>query len=246
MSICFQKSKRIFFQFILCNLIVLLSWLSVKTGDLSQKASTIEFRAVLENMRLELSLAGQANLAKLSVSDEDFPYLIRPNLNTETFEISTANVFSRKPEDNAEGQRVVEYSALEQTRIFLAEEEYEILLKIVEAEAGGEDELGRMLVASVVINRLGHESFPNSVKEVVYQKANGTYQFSPVANGRYKRAKVSAETIDAVDKVLAGTDYSEGALFFVSRRAADPQKMRWFDRNLTKLFVHGGHDFFGL
>lgn|GEM_PF-714998 len=267
MDNCFNKSKRLFFQFVLCNLIILVSWISVKTSELNQTAATLEFRVTLENMRLEINPAGQAEVGQLPARADfsllpltanavqkpllsqcfrNYPFTLLPNFDKETIEISITDVFSRKSEDNAEGQRVVEYSALEQTRIFLAGEDYEILLKIVEAEAGGEDEIGRMLVASVVLNRMAHERFPDSIKEVVYQNENGTYQFSPVANGRYKRARVSAETIIAVDKVLAGMDYSEGALFFASRRAADPEKMRWFDRNLTKLFSHGGHEFFKL
>ena len=238
--------KRLCFQFILCNLIFLISWFSVKTADLNRTAATIDFRVALENMRSELFLDGQAEELKLYVTKEDFPYPIIPNLDKETIEVVATDFFSRKPDDNSEGQRVVEYSSLEQTRIFLSEEDYEILLKIVEAEAGSEDELGRMLVASVVLNRMGHEKFPDSIRDVVYQNANGTYQFSPVANGRFRRARVSEATMIAVDKVLSGVDHSEGALFFASRRAADPLKMRWFDRNLIKLFSHGGHEFFTL
>ena len=41
-------------------------------------------------------------------------------------------------------------------------QEYEILLKIVEAEAGGEDTTGRMLVANVVMNRVRSAGFPDT------------------------------------------------------------------------------------
>jgi len=202
--------KRLAYQFILCNLLLFISWFSTQ---ISNEVSEVNIEA-------------------------EMICFSPPTIDAVTFEITTSDAFSR--------QRIVEYKALEQTRIFLKDEEYEILLKIVEAEAGGEDEIGRMLVASVVLNRISHENFPDSLKEVVYQSVNGNYQFSPVGSGRYKRAKVSTETIEAVDKVLWGGDYSEGALFFASRKAADPEKMRWFDRNLKKLFSHGGHEFFGL
>lgn len=36
----------------------------------------------------------------------------------------------------------------------LDEQEYQVLLRIVEAEAGGEDTIGKMLVANVVMNRV--------------------------------------------------------------------------------------------
>lgn len=76
------------------------------------------------------------------------------------------------------------------------------------------------------------------------QQKGGSYQFSPVANGNYYKVKVSQDTIDAVEKVLKGEDLTQGALYFVSRKSADPEKMKWFDASLVKLFEHGGHEFF--
>lgn len=151
----------------------------------------------------------------------------------------------RPSETVSSGQRVIGYIVLaEPEKIILSEEDYEVLLRIVEAEAGGEDIEGRMLVASVVLNRVEDERFPDTVKEVVFQKENGTAQFSPAYSGRYDRVIVSEDTIEAVNRVLTGEDISEGALFFVSRRYAASNKMRWFDEHLTFLFSHGGHEFF--
>ncbi len=146
----------------------------------------------------------------------------------------------------ASGQRVIDYSLLEVSgRIQLSQDDYEVLTRIVEAEAGGEDTEGKMLVAGVVLNRVADENFPDTVREVVFQRSrSGTAQFSPAYSGRYDRVVVSEDTIEAVDRVLAGEDISEGALFFASRRYADSEKMRWFDEHLTFLFSHGGHEFF--
>ena len=143
------------------------------------------------------------------------------------------------------GQRIIVYSMLSSPEtITLSEEDYEVLLRIVEAEAGGEDTEGKMLVASVVLNRVANEKFPDTVKDVVFQRENGVAQFSPVYSGRYDRVVISEDTIEAVGRVLAGEDISEGALFFASRKYADFNKMRWFDEHLTFLFSHGGHEFF--
>lgn len=143
------------------------------------------------------------------------------------------------------GQRVVGYALMEKTAArILDAEELEILLRIVEAEAGGEDEDGKLLVANVVLNRVDSDSFPDSVAEVVFQRGKGVTQFSPVANGRYYTVEVSAETEAAVERALAGEDISEGALYFAARKYADSSRMRWFDENLTFLFAHGGHEFF--
>lgn len=143
------------------------------------------------------------------------------------------------------GQRVVDYEILEKKNQYdLSDTDYEVLLRIVQAEAGGEDEKGKMLVAGVVLNRVKNNKFPNTVKEVVFQNANGSYQFSPVANGSYYAVTVSEETKEAVDKVLKGEDITNGALYFAARKYADEEKMKWFDRCLTRLFAHGGHEFY--
>ena len=142
------------------------------------------------------------------------------------------------------GQRVVGYHLMDDSRRRLSEEDMEALLRIVEAEAGSEDEDGRLLVANVVLNRVDSERFPETVTEVVFQRENGVNQFSPVANGRYYTVEVSDVTVSAVGRALMGENISEGALFFAARKYADSDKMKWFDENLTFLFSHGGHEFF--
>lgn len=142
-------------------------------------------------------------------------------------------------------ERTVGYHVLVNVdAVYLDEESYEILCRIVEAEAGNEDETGRMLVANVVLNRVESSRFPDTVRDVVFQKKGGHCQFSPVANGRYDRVKVSEQTREAVKKVLRGADESQGALYFVNRYATDPANMSWFDTRCTRLFTHGRHEFF--
>lgn len=147
-------------------------------------------------------------------------------------------------------QRVLSYAVLDKIPeemvevTILSQEDYENLLRIVEAEAGGEDEKGKILVANVILNRVGCESFPDSITEVILQQSNGVCQFSPVGNGRFYTVKVSDATIQAVNKALEGEDYSQGALYFAARKYADSRSMQWFDESLIFLFEHGGHEFF--
>ena len=145
----------------------------------------------------------------------------------------------------ASGKRIVSYNVSErEEHIILSDEDYEVRLRIVGEEAGGEDEEGKMLVANVVLNRVNNDKFPDTVKEVVFQREKGRAQFSPVYNGRYERVKISEGTKQAVERVLSGEDISQGALYFAARKYANPDKMRWFDEKLDFLFVHGGHEFF--
>lgn len=146
------------------------------------------------------------------------------------------------------GQRVVDVQALEKTAEgrghALGQEDKDILLRIVEAEAGNQDEDGKLLVANVVLNRVDSEKFPDTVTKVVFQDELGVYQFSPVSNGRIWSVEVSEETKEAVERALAGDDISDGALYFAARQYADGAMMKWFDENLTYLFAYGGHEFF--
>ncbi len=125
-----------------------------------------------------------------------------------------------------------------------SEAEVSVLERIVEAEAGGEDADGKLLVANVVLNRVRDEAFPDTITEVVFQRTGGVTQFSPVANGRYDAVTISEESKEAVERALLGEDISDGALYFVARKHADQSNVRWFDENLTLLFQHGGHEFF--
>lgn len=126
----------------------------------------------------------------------------------------------------------------------LNENDMEILCRLVEAEAGGEDFQGKKLVAHVVLNRLEHEQFPDTIEDVVFETRQGITQFSPVKDGRYYRVKVSEETKSAVEQAVKDEDNASGALYFVNSEIADRSAMKWFDSKCTYLFRHGNHDFF--
>ena len=96
----------------------------------------------------------------------------------------------------------------------LAEEQYcddlQLLCCIVWAEAGNQDAHGKELVADVVLNRVDDPRFPDTIREVIFQKG----QFSTVRNGALDRAyyNVTQECFDAVSNELWRRNDSE-ALF---------------------------------
>lgn len=148
-------------------------------------------------------------------------------------------------QEKVSDQRVLLKNKITRERkIKVTQSEYENLLRIVEAEAGGEDKIGKMLVANVVLNRVEHPEFPNSINEVIFQENNGLAQFSPISDGRFYSVEISEQTVEAVNRVLQGEDNSQGALYFAARKSANGEYMKWFDNNLKLLFAHGGHEFF--
>ena len=158
--------------------------------------------------------------------------------------VTSHNVFGFLSASESE-QRVVNVSVMERKPVIeLTQEDYENLVRIVEAEAGGEDRMGKLLVANVILNRVADKQFPNTVTEVIFQQEEGVFQFSPIRDGRFYNIRVSEETMEAVNAALYGEDPSSGALYFMARAYADKEKAAWFDRNLTRLFSYGGHEFF--
>ena len=133
--------------------------------------------------------------------------------------------------------RIVNYHG---RRFAITQDDYEVLLRIVEAEAGGEDQIGKILVANVVLNRLEVGFGGNTITDVVFYKG----QFTPAMNGRIFKVTVSDATVEAVERAISGEDHSQGALYFMARNLASKSGVRWFDRNLKFLFEHGCHEFF--
>ena len=78
----------------------------------------------------------------------------------------------------------------------ISEADKALLVQIVHAESGNQDLLGRRLVADVVLNRVEHEDFPDTIKEVIYQPG----QFQPA---HHLSAKVDDMDILAVELELS-------------------------------------------
>ena len=84
--------------------------------------------------------------------------------------------------------------------IELTYEEAQLLMKIAQAEAGNQGEEGMWLVMSVVINRKNDEAFPNTIKEVAYQKNC----FATVTTGKINKVELSLEAHTALARIEKG------------------------------------------
>lgn len=93
--------------------------------------------------------------------------------------------------------------------------DYNLLARLISAEARGEPYVGQVAVGAVVLNRVAHSSFPNSISGVIYQSGAFTClydgQFNkPVADSAYKAAR----------EALNGWDPSGGAIYYYNPRTA--------------------------
>lgn len=115
---------------------------------------------------------------------------------------------------------------LEQYRIKFTLEELEHLLSLVQHEAGAESYECQLMIASVIVNRVDDERYPNNLWDVIYQ-TEPTVQFSPVIDGLYKEPSESVRK--AVREALKN-DYSQGAWIFNNRTYTADSLQQWFDK----------------
>lgn len=87
--------------------------------------------------------------------------------------------------------------------------DYELLARIISAEARGEPYLGQVAVGAVVLNRVEHPSFPDTVSGVVYQ--NGA--FSCLYDGQFYEP-IEDSAYSAARDALNGLDPSGGAVYY--------------------------------
>lgn len=84
-----------------------------------------------------------------------------------------------------------------------------LLAKLIAAEARGESYKGQVAVGAVVLNRVAHASFPDTISGVVYQKG----AFSCVNDSNWK-VEPTAESLKAAQDCINGWDPSGGAIYY--------------------------------
>ena len=89
------------------------------------------------------------------------------------------------------------------------ENDLDLLARVVHSEAKGEPYDGQVAVAAVIINRVQHPEFPNTIPGVVYEPL----AFSVVANGQINKP-ADEKAIQAAHDALNGFDPTGGALYF--------------------------------
>ncbi|MED3551882.1 cell wall hydrolase [Cytobacillus praedii] len=95
----------------------------------------------------------------------------------------------------------------------------ELMARLVSAEAKGESYAGKVAVATVILNRVDSSLFPNTVKEVIYQKVSGHYAFTPVQNGEINH-QADASSKKAVEEALAFRGQGRGSLYFYNPKTS--------------------------
>ncbi|MBR4424619.1 MAG: spore cortex-lytic enzyme [Oscillospiraceae bacterium] len=90
-----------------------------------------------------------------------------------------------------------------------------LLARLISAEARGEPYSGQVAVGAVVLNRMKHPSFPNTMSGVIYQSG----AFSCLADGQFNQP-VADSAYRAARDALNGWDPSGGAIYYFNPATA--------------------------
>ena len=126
--------------------------------------------------------------------------------------------------------------------------DYNLLARLISAEARGEPYVGQVAVGAVVLNRVSHPSFPNTISGVIYQSG----AFSCLNDGQFWK-EVSDSSYRAARDALNGWDPSGGAIYYYNPTTAKSNWIRsrpiiyrvgkhvfctWFEKYIVLFFDH--------
>ena len=113
-------------------------------------------------------------------------------------------------------------------------ESVDLLARVISAEARGEPYSGQVAVGAVILNRVEHPSFPNTIAGVVYQPG----AFTCMVDGQIDQP-VAQSAVRAAQEALNGADPSGGAIYYFNPNTATSAWI--WSRPLIK--VIGNHRF---
>ncbi len=96
-------------------------------------------------------------------------------------------------------------------RVYAQTSDLQLLARAVNGEARGEPYTGQVAVAAVILNRVNHSSFPNTIAGVIYQPG----AFTAVSDGQIN-VPISADSTvyKACRDAMNGWDPSGGAIYY--------------------------------
>lgn len=93
----------------------------------------------------------------------------------------------------------------------------QLLARCVNGEARGEIYEGQVAVAAVILNRVKHPSFPNTISGVIYQPG----AFTAVSDGQINEPIAENSTVyKACEDAMNGWDPSYGAIYYFNPETA--------------------------
>jgi hypothetical protein len=113
-----------------------------------------------------------------------------------------------------------------------------LLAKLIAAEAVGEPYNGQVAVGAVILNRVQSASFPNTIRDVIYQPG----QFSSLP--KIPSITPTDSCLQAAQDALEGKDPSKGALYFYNPATCSKEGLKFFRSGKLKVVAKIGNHVF--
>ena len=113
------------------------------------------------------------------------------------------------------------------------------LSRVISAESRGEPLLGQIAVGNVVLNRVRHNHYPNTIKEVVFDRRYAV-QFEPTENGTIYEEPTQSAVI-AAKLCLEGANVVDDCIYFFAPALSQGS---WIVNNATYYTTIGCHRFY--
>ncbi len=98
-----------------------------------------------------------------------------------------------------------------------SESDVQLIARAINGEARGEPYEGQVAIGAVILNRVKHPSFPNTVAGVIYQSG----AFTAVADGQINVPIASGSTVvKAARDAINGWDPTGGAIYYFNPNTA--------------------------
>lgn len=125
--------------------------------------------------------------------------------------------------DGIAGKKTLEALGIEGSDNFggYSSHDYELLARTISAEARGETYLGQVAVGAVILNRIEHPSFPDTLSGVVYQRG----AFSCLDDGQFYEP-IADSAYSAARDALNGLDPSGGSIYYYNPSTATNKWIR--------------------
>ncbi len=113
-----------------------------------------------------------------------------------------------------------------------SESDVQLLASIISAESRGEPYEGQVAVGAVIMNRMAHPSFPNTLSGVIYQPG----AFSCLYDGGINAA-VADSSYQAAREAINGSDPTGGAIYYYNP-AKTTNKWIWSRQVVATIGAH--------
>lgn len=111
--------------------------------------------------------------------------------------------------DGIAGSNTLKAMGIQSSSVYNYDNDAKLLARIINAEARGESYVGQVSVGAVVLNRVAHPSFPNTIAGVIFQDG----AFTAIVDGQWN-AEMYESSYKAAQDALNGWDPTGGAIYY--------------------------------